>query len=132
MGWGSTPGGVSRVEFRINEDRLRCESGGNVQGDNTLPDNEWVHVAVTVKENATISYPDVKLYLNGQDDTRKTTDPDALNVVAGYDVTIGRRHSAAQRWYSGLIDEVRIYERALTAGEVASLAGCTVPFDNPF
>ena len=132
MGWGSTPGGVSRVEFRINEDRLRCESGGNVQGDNTLPDNEWIHVAVTVKENATISYPDVKLYLNGQDDTRKTTDPDALNVVAGYDVTIGRRHSAAQRWYSGLIDEVRIYERALSDAEVAWLAGRIKPFDNPF
>jgi len=131
MGWGSTPGGTSRVEFRINEDRLRCESGGNVQGDNTLPDNEWVHVAVTVKENATISYPDVKLYLNGQDDTRKTTDPDALNVVAGYDVTIGRRHTSG-RWFDALIDDVRIYELALSDAEVAWLAGRIKPFDNPF
>jgi len=118
VGWGSTAGGTTRVEFRINDDRLRCESAGNVQGDTSLPDDEWMHVAVTVKEGATISYPEVKLYLNGIDDTQESTDPDPLDMAGGYDVTIGRRHSDTARWLWGTFDDIRIYDKELTQEEI--------------
>ena len=55
MGWGSTAGGTTRFEFRPDADELRAESSGNVQGMTKLPDNEWIHVAVTVKENSLIN-----------------------------------------------------------------------------
>jgi hypothetical protein len=133
MGWGSTAGGTTRVEFRIDQDRLRCESSGNVQGDTTLPDNEWVHVAVTVTAGAMINDPDVTLYLNGQGDNRASTGSNnPLNMAAGYDVTIGRRHTDESRWLIGQIDEVRIYDRALTQEEVTWLAGRIEPFDKSF
>jgi len=133
MGWGSTAGGTTRVEFRINDDRLRCESSGNVQGDTTLPNNKWIHVAVTVKAGAVIDDPDVTLYLDGQDDTRTSTgSANPLEMAAGYDVTIGRRHSGASRWFVGLIDDVRLYDRVLTPEEIAFLAGKTKPYDKPF
>jgi hypothetical protein len=32
-------------------------------------------------------------------------------------------------WFAGLIDDVRIYNRVLTAEEAAGLAGSTLPFD---
>ncbi|MCH7921093.1 MAG: hypothetical protein IIC50_24380, partial [Planctomycetes bacterium] len=48
---------------------------------------------------------------------------------AGFDVTIGRRHSGAQRWFPGSIDDVRIYDRALSSEEIAGAAGRTAPFD---
>ena len=32
----------------------------------------------------------------------------------------------------GLIDDVRIYDRAMPAEEVAGLAGKTLPYDKPF
>lgn len=39
----------------------------------------------------------------------------------------GRRYKT----YEGLIDDVHIYNRALSAGELAWLAGQTEPFDKP-
>ncbi len=122
MGWGSTAGGATRVEFRIDNDRLRCESSGNVQGDTTLPDNEWIHVAVTVKAGAIIDDPDVTLYLNGENDTRTSTGSNnPLDMAAGNDVTIARRHTSG-RWLDALFDDVRIYNRELTPEEVKALA----------
>ncbi|MBN2314504.1 MAG: discoidin domain-containing protein, partial [Sedimentisphaerales bacterium] len=38
----------------------------------------------------------------------------------------------ADRHFYGMIDEVRIYERALTPAEIAWLGGRTEPFDHPF
>jgi len=35
-------------------------------------------------------------------------------------------------WFTGLIDDVRIYNRAISPDEVAGLAGSTLPFDKSF
>jgi hypothetical protein len=132
IGWGPNVDG-QRFGFRINDSRLRTEhQGGNVQGDSYVIDNRWHHVAVTVKENVTISYPDVILYVDGIDDTRPSTDPDAFNLTASQDVSIGRRPASDDRYFIGLLDDVRIYDRALTQEEIAWLAGRTKPFDKPF
>jgi len=130
--WGTQSGG-QRVDFRLYQGRLRVEHGnGNLQGNTMLADDQWHHVAVTVSENASISYPAVKLYLDGNDDSRTTTDPDTFNIVANIDVNIGRRGTNNDRLFLGSFDEVRIYERVLTHEEIAGLAGRTKPFDKPF
>jgi hypothetical protein len=132
VGWGPNIDG-QRFGFRVNADRIRMENaGGNVQGDSNITDGQWHHVAVTVQASATISYPDVILYVDGIDDTRVTTDPDAFNLTADQDVRIGSRPASNDRFFMGLIDDVRIYDRALTQEEVAWLAGRTKPFDKPF
>ncbi|MHC4683305.1 MAG: LamG-like jellyroll fold domain-containing protein [Planctomycetota bacterium] len=118
MGWGSTAGGTTRFEFRPDADELRAESSGNVQGLTTLPNNEWIHIAVTVAANAIISEPDVTLYLNGQVDNDPSTGGGAsLEMAAGNDVTIARRHTSG-RWFDALIDDVRLYGQELTQQEV--------------
>ncbi len=118
-GWGSNVNG-QRFGFRIDENRLRIENaGGSVQGDTDVNDGSWHHVAVTVQENATISYPDVILYVNGIDDTRPSEDSDAFNLTADQDVRIGSRPASNDRFFMGLIDDVRIYDRALTPEEIA-------------
>ena len=118
VGWGPNTA-RQRFSFRINDGRLRTEhQGGNVQGSTNLADGEWHHVGVTVKENSTVSYPEVKLYLDGQDNTIPSTDPDAYNITAAEDVSIGRRPALNDRFFDGLIDEVRIYNRALTQDEI--------------
>jgi len=132
VGWGPNVAG-QRFGFRVDVGRLRLEhQGGNIQGDTLVNDGAWHHVAVTVQENATISYPEVILYLDGSDDTRPTTDPDAFNLTAGEDVSIGRRPSNNDRFFLGQIDDVRIYERALSPEEIAWIAGRNMPFDKPF
>jgi hypothetical protein len=133
VGWGPDVAG-ERFGFRVDAGRLRAEhAGGNVQGDTLVNDGGWYHVAVTVQENVTISYPDVILYLNGTDDTRPTIDADPVfNITAAEDVSIGRRPASNDRFFMGQIDDVRIYDRALTQEEVTWLAGRIEPFDKPF
>jgi hypothetical protein len=130
--WG-TNSNMQRVDFRLASGRLRVEHGaGNVQGDTTLNDNNWHHVALTVIRGATISYPDVQLWLDGKDNTRASTDPDAFSITAGVDMAIGYRATAADRYFLGAIDDVRLYDRALSQAEVVWLAGITAPFSKPF
>jgi hypothetical protein len=122
MGWGSTAGGTTRFEFRPDADELRAESSGNVQGLTKLPNNEWIHIAVTVRADAVITEPEVTLYLNGQVDNDPSTGGTApLEMAAGNDLTIARRHTSG-RWFDALIDDVRLYSRELTAEEVRELA----------
>jgi hypothetical protein len=103
-----------------------------LQGSSVLANGQWHHVALTVTENASISYPDVKLYLDGLNDSQTTADPDTFNIVANIDVNIGRRGTHSDRVFPGSLDEVRIYDRVLTQEEIAWLAGKTKPFDKPF
>ncbi len=122
VGWG--PNGVgTRFGFRINAGRIRTEHhAGNLQGDTVMADGQWHHVAVTVQPNATISYPEVILYLDGQDDTRAGTDPDVYDIQPGLDVRIGSRPANNDRFFNGLIDEVRIYNRTFSGAEIEALA----------
>ena len=43
----------------------------------------------------------------------------------------GRNEGASDGW-DGLIDDVRIYDRALSDAEIGLLAGRTKPVDKPF
>ena len=122
VGWGNNVA-TERVEFRVSEYRLRVEHGsGNRQGDTVVSDNQWHHVALTVQENATISYPDVTLYVDGEDDTRSGTSSNAFNIVSNFDLTIARQYNGSNRWLIGLIDDVRLYDRVLSADEIKTLA----------
>jgi len=132
IGWGPNVAG-QRFGFRIDVGRIRHEHhGGNIQGDTVMNDGNWHHVAITVDPNATVSYPEAKLWLDGLDDTRRTTDPDPYAIVADLDVSIGRRPAGDDRYYIGEIDELYIYNRVLSAAEIAGMAGITQPFDKPF
>jgi len=124
VSWGTASGG-QRVEFRINASRLRLEHGnGNIQSDTNVNDNEWHHVAVTVKQGAALQPSDIAFYLDGRNNTRASTDPDKFNITANFDVTIGRRYNALERWLTGLVDDVRIYDVELAqAGILDALAG---------
>jgi hypothetical protein len=123
-----------RCEFRVDDTGdIRIGNGaGQVQSRNVVADGGWHNVVVTISENATNSSSDVKVYVDGQDDTQESTDPDAYNIVADWDVTIGYRPSRSDRFFQGQIDDVRIYDRALSSEEAAWLAGRTKSFDKPF
>lgn len=88
----------------------------------------WVHCAVVVPANARVNQ--IQGYLDGQPATA-TLEPAAagatlVNTSALQDIAIGRTgQSSQQRTIHGLMDDVRIYPRALTASEIAAIAAQT-------
>jgi hypothetical protein len=124
VSWGNPSGDGQRVDFRVH-DRIRIDfTGGNVRADSPdLRDAEWHHVAATVKKNALIE--DANLYVDGINVTPVVDDTDPVNIVANLDVSIGRRATHNDRYFDGLIDDVRIYDYTLSDTEVANIANET-------
>jgi hypothetical protein len=130
--WGGATNGT-RVDFRLYQGRLRVEHGnGNLQGNTVLADGQWHHVALVVTQDATLVYPEVALYLDGVNDSQATADPDPFGTVADVPVTLGQRRTHNDRDFQGMLDEVKIFDVALSAEEVAGLAGRTAPVHKPF
>ncbi|MBP9751659.1 MAG: LamG domain-containing protein [Candidatus Moranbacteria bacterium] len=101
---------TQRVSFR------RWSSYSDVQGVSALSATSWYHVVVTV---STSGSDNVLIYVNGQlDKTGTMTTP--FNTSAS-NTRISGYIQADIDYFNGLIDEVRIYNRVLSAAEVAAL-----------
>jgi len=139
VNWGSsdtTGVGGQYQNFHVHEGRLRAEHGnGRFRGATIVADGEWHHVAMTVSEGVNLWPPGTQLYVDGQKDTQGADTVNAQNIwniTEDADVGIGVRASHIDRFFNGLIDDARIYDRVLTQEEIAWLAGRTQPFDKPF
>lgn len=89
----------------------------------SLNDGLWHHYVAVVTANTTSSTgQDIQLYLDGKLDqgTLTNTGPCAAGVPAP-PVTIGRRQTAAGLFWDGVIDDVHLYNRALSAGDIQQL-----------
>jgi hypothetical protein len=75
---------------------------------------------------------DVTLYVDGSNAAPPSTNAAAFNLQPDLDVRIGMGGPTGGRFLTGVVDDARIYDRVLSAGEVAYLAGKTVPFDKSF
>jgi len=92
----------------------------DLHSNEVLSGGRWYHV-VAVRDGTTQA-----IYIDGQLDNSRTCSPDPIDFVGGYDddkVNIGRVTSAGvgQYYVDGKIDDVRIYDRALSASEVLQL-----------
>jgi hypothetical protein len=83
--------------------------------------NGWVHVAGVFQ-------PDefMRLYIDGVLDAERTTDlPAAIDTALNTPFNIGRLHNSNTHSFNGRIDDVWVYDHALTTAEILELA--TVP-----
>jgi len=79
-----------------------------------LPDTSWHYVGVTWKK------PTVTFYID--DEIAGTAEIDTNPVYGSYPVAIGTRLYTSYAFpFSGIIDEVRIYNKALSEEEIADL-----------
>ena len=78
-----------------------------------MPAYEWVHVA------ATFDGTNARVYINGVDEVG----PQPFSVGTGVDATvyIGASNPSRGRTFHGSLDDVRVYDRALTRNEIRLL-----------
>jgi len=81
-----------------------------------MPLNQWVHLAMTYDGNTQI------LYVNGIEAGREATGWPITADVTPLTIGAGLNIDTVNENLTGRIDEVRIYSRALSPTEVASLA----------
>ena len=97
--------------------RVRLEiSGGAVNGETAVPMGEWVMIACTFSGT---KLSDTKLYLNGELEPHQSSSSVAVNTLASA-MEIGLQFGALHRW-QGELDELAVFDRALTAAEVHAL-----------
>jgi hypothetical protein len=87
---------------------------------NWVPFGQWQHVAGVYDPNNAYG-PMLLMYTNGVLAGTNNVGISPSQVDSGLDVQIGNRPDEATPW-AGLIDEVRIYSRALPNREIAQLA----------
>jgi len=87
----------------------------NITGSTNVNDGEWHHIAGTYNGN------DRVLYVDGRVDVNDVV-PGAI-AVGTYPVNIGENAQAANRHWSGLIDDVRVYKKTLSLLDIKVLSG---------
>lgn len=111
--------------------------GGDVTSNSLINDGEWHHVAFTWENNGMIE----KIYIDGELNGMGSGGPTNINVnnnsstVGSERITGFPPHDVAINCFRGVIDEVKIYNRALTESEIWDIyneQSCTYgPLDQP-
>ncbi|MEA3225321.1 MAG: LamG domain-containing protein, partial [Planctomycetota bacterium] len=131
LSWGSEGGGL-KVEFRLHDGRLRIEHGnGNNRSETIVNDGQWHHVVAVLPEGGLME--DVQFYVDGEPggtfQVGNGTNP--FITIVGIDLNIGRSGPRADRHFTGLIDEVRMYSRELTQDEIRQTMEISAAGSNP-
>ena len=87
---------------------------GSFNSDNKMAAGEWVHAAVTSDGET------VRFYINGVLDTLEVE----LAITFGTNtesLTLGCDFPGGDEYYNGVMDEVRVYDEALTVAEIAQV-----------
>ncbi|MEO8427268.1 MAG: LamG-like jellyroll fold domain-containing protein [Verrucomicrobiota bacterium] len=129
----STSGEIISKENNVNNQYyLRLQGGGKIRftvagatlnGTTTLSPNTWNLITGTYDGSS------MNLYINGFLDA---TSPATLSMADnGLNVRLGARQYATPVVFHGLIDDVRIYNRALSLAEVQTLLNLSPPVNQP-
>jgi arabinan endo-1,5-alpha-L-arabinosidase len=94
-----------------------------IQTDVAVTDNQWHHVAVVLVDDGTPDVSEIQLYVDGLPQSVTVSSAQAINTVLASDVLIGAFDNAGTKggYFNGLIDDVQIYNRALTATEIQAI-----------
>ena len=106
-----TNGSTAKFEF-VYCYPSTCDS---YPSNSTLSPNQWYHVV------ASVSSTNVKIFINGILD--KEYSELSIGTVSGVSHVIGKHSAVSSYYFNGIIDEVRIYNRALSAEEISDLYG---------
>jgi len=93
----------------VVDDTIYTNLGGSILSSGTVPNaNQWYHSAITFDGT------NLKIYVDGVEKASTTETLECNNCP----LYIGRSKTAGTGYFNGTIDEVAIYSKALTAGEI--------------
>jgi hypothetical protein len=121
--WGPAGSGTKWVMRTHNGPAaLRVECGQSyIYGTTDLVDGEWHHVAAVLEDDGSPDVEEIKLYVDGVVDETGAANPRPVNTASGVELRIAYDLNNTGRTYQGLMDDVRIYDRALSAEEIQAL-----------
>ena len=102
----------------LEDGKLKLDIMSSMLGASNLNNDQWNHVAVSPCGSTLLS--DCILYANGEVDNSSIQTNNSINTGNEKDILIGTNDLGNH--FSGLIDEIRIYDRGLSAIEVRSIA----------
>jgi len=103
--------GNNVVEFEIRTGANAAVLNRSVPGGTTLDQDTWYHVTGVYDKGTAI-----RTYVNGVLDREMAT-TEVAGLAAG-PLMLGRESYSNAYWWSGLMDDVRVYNKALTADEI--------------
>jgi hypothetical protein len=124
--WGSdATGQLWLTRIQANGTVLVAVYGGGVYSTAVVTDGQWHHIAVVLDDGQTNSSL-IRLYVDGLLDTRNLSGSCTISTAQTVPVYLGVWHQYNAgikiNYFQGLMDEVRIYNRALLSVEIAGLA----------
>jgi len=103
--------------IRQQNEFLRLEiEGAAIRGRIRLADDQWHHIAVSFANDGTPELGDVEFYIDGALDSHQDS-TSRIDTSSTGNLEIGR-NLKNDGFFQGSIDEVKIYNRALTAEEI--------------
>jgi hypothetical protein len=131
---GTRYNGDTTFDLKVDANRIHGDVGSgtawlSTAGDysTTLSIDTWYHIGYVVDEAGGA----IRIYLNGALAETIAISGTPLFIKAGQELHIGNSYGTVEYMY-GTLDEVAIYNGVLSAAEVASLAGRTMPIYEPF
>lgn len=136
VGWGLSTVNGTKWHVRLNENpangvvgAIRTEIQGTfIIGTTPINDGQWYHVASVLMDDG-LFIDDIRHYINGVEEVVSGMGAN-INILidtavdeTGTEVEIGSRlQGTSHQYFIGMVDEVRIYSRALSPTEIQALA----------
>jgi hypothetical protein len=101
-------------------------AGGDLNGTTIVDSGEWVHLALTVSDTM------ATVYLNGQAEASRSFAKPLTMILGKGCIGAWNTNGDIQRELKGRMNDVRIYNRAVSMEELLWLAGRREPVNQPF